>query len=361
MKKFLYIICAATISTPTLACTGITLHARDGATIAARTIDWARAATDNIYMIIPRGHTEQSLLPDGSQNGLKFTSRYGFVGLGAERAEFVIDGTNETGLNAALFYFPDYGKYQKYDEAMRDITLSDVQVVSWILANFSSIDEVRANINNVRIVGTEPGASTVHWRITEPGGRVVVMEIVNGIPTFHEDEIGTITNSPGFDWHHTNLNNYVNLKSGTAEQMQLGPDTLKSFSGGTGLLGLPGDFSSPSRFVRAAFFSNMTIEQPDGPNTINQAFHILNNFDVPFGTAFAPGREPVKMPSATQWTIASDLKNKTVYYHTMYNRTLRKIDMNNINFETVPFQSGPLDDVKRETIIPVQIQIAAQE
>lgn len=355
MKKFLFAFFVATISHNTFACTGIILHARDGATVAARTIDWARAETNNIYMVVPRGHTEQSLLPDGTQNGLKFTAKYGFVGLGAERPEFVIDGTNETGLNAALFYFPDYGEYQKYDEAMRDTTLSDMQVVSWILANFATIDEVQQNIGNVQIVGVEPGASTTHWRITEPNGRAVVMEIIDGLPIFYEDKIGTIANSPSFAWHHTNLNNYVNLKSGTADSWNLGPDTLKSFSGGTGLLGLPGDFSSPSRFVRAAFFSNMTIQQPDGPNTITQAFHILNNFDVPFGTAFAPGREPVKMPSATQWTIASDLKNKVIYYHTMFNRTLRKIDMNAINFETVPLQYGPLDDVKRDTIIPVQI------
>jgi len=355
MKKFLFAIIVATVSHNAFACTGITLHARDGATVSARTIDWAEAETKNIYMIIPRGHTEQSLLPDGSQNGLQFTAKYGFVGLGAERPEFVIDGTNEVGLNAALFYFPDYGEYQKYDETMRDITLSDMQVVSWILANFATIDEVKENINNVRIVGVEPGSSTTHWRITEPNGRVAVLEIINGTPTFHEDEIGTIANAPSFTWQHTNLNNYVNLKSGTAAPMQLGPDTLKSFSGGTGLLGLPGDFSSPSRFVRAAFFSNMVVQQQNGPDTINQAFHILNNFDVPFGTAFAPGREPVKMPSATQWTIASDLKNKVIYYHTMFNRTIRRIDMNAINFDTVPMQSGPLDDVKVETIIPVQI------
>ncbi len=355
MKKILFALFATTISAPAISCTGITLHATDGTTVSARTIDWAKAETNNIYIVVPRGQEMQSLLPDGSQNGVKFTTKYGYVALGAERPEFAIDGTNETGLNIGLFYFPDYGEYQKYDEAMRDITLSDMQVVSWILGTFSNIDEIKANINNVRIVGVEPGASTTHWRITEASGRVAVLEIVNGVPTFHEDEIGTIANSPGFDWHHTNLNNYVNLKSGTADPMQLGPDTLKSFSGGTGLLGLPGDFSSPSRFVRAAFFSNMTVQQPDGPNTINQAFHILNNFDVPFGTAFAKGREPVKMPSATQWTIASDLKNKVIYYHTMFNRTLRKIDMNAINFETVPFQWSPLDDTKNETIIPVQI------
>ena len=210
MKKIIPILYLTVISSPTLACTGITLHARDGATISARTIDWAEAETNNIYIVVPRGYTEQSLLPDGTQNGLIFTTKYGYVGLGAERPEFAIDGTNETGLNAALFYFPDYGEYQKYDETMRDITLSDLQVVSWILANFRSIDEVKENINNVRIVGVEPGSSTTHWRITEPSGRVAVLEIINGIPTFVEDEIGTITNAPEFTWQHTNLNNYVN-------------------------------------------------------------------------------------------------------------------------------------------------------
>ena len=76
---------------------------------------------------------------------------------------------------------------------------------------------------------------------------------------------------------------------------------------------------------------------------------------MPLGLDFAAGKEKVNMPSATQWTIASDLKNKVVYYHTMYNRTIRKIDMNTIDFATVPFQFSPLDDVKTETIIPVQI------
>ncbi len=355
MKKFLFILCLINISYPALSCTGITLKSRDGAVVTARTIDWAETETNNIYAVIPRGHETKSLLPDGSQNGLQFTARYGYVGLGAERPEFIIDGTNEMGLNAALFYFPDYGKYQQYDESMRNITLADLQVVSWILANFATIDEVQENINNVIIVGVEPKSSTTHWRIAEPNGRVVVLEIIDGTPTFHEDNIGVIANSPNFDWQKTNLNNYVNLMPGTASPTNLGSDKLTSFSGGTGMLGLPGDFSSPSRFVRAAFLGNWVIQQSTALDTINQAFHLLNNFDVPLGLDFAAGKAPVKMPSATQWTIANDLKNKILYYHTMFNRTIRKIDMNNINFETVPFQFSPLDDVKTETMIPVQI------
>ena len=355
MLKYIPTLFVLTISVPALSCTGITLHARDGSTISARTIDWANAETNNIYTVVPRGHESKSFLPDGSQNGLQFTAKYGYVGLGPERPEFVVDGTNEMGLNAELFYFPDYGEYQPYEETLRNMTLADLQVVSWILANFASIDELKNNINNVRIVGIEPTSSTTHWRITEPNGRVVVMEIINGMPTFHEDNIGAIANSPNFDWQKINLNNYVNLAPGSAGPTKLGPDTLKSFSGGTGMLGLPGDFSSASRFVRAAFLSNWVIQQPDAQNTVQQAFHILNNFDVPLGLDFAPGKAKTNMPSATQWTIASDLKNKVIYYHTMFNRTIRKIDMTAINFESVPFQFGPLDDVKRETIIPVQI------
>jgi choloylglycine hydrolase len=350
MKKFLYIFCITTLATPGLACTGITLHARDGATVSARTIDWAEGDTNNIYTIVPRGHVSRSLLPDGTQNGMEFTAKYGFVGLGPQRPEFVVDGTNEAGLNAGLFYFPDSGKYQKYDDAMHEISVADLQVVSWILSNFATINEVKENINSIRIINIYPNSSTAHWRITEPSGRTVVMEIIDGMPTFYNDEIGTIANSPKFDWHHTNLNNYVNLTNGTAGPTKLGPDTLKSISNGTGMLGLPGDFSSPSRFVRAAFLSNWTPQQQNAQSIIPIAFHILNNLDVPiFDTK-------TNMPSATQWTIATDLQNKVIYYHTMYNRTIRKIDFADINFETVPFQFSALDDVKRETMIPIQIK-----
>ena len=299
------------------ACTGITLTAADKSFVLARTVDWSGSEMDNLYVISPRGHTEQSLLPDGSKDGMKFTSKYGFVGLGMQRPEFIVDGTNEVGLSAALFYFPDYGKYVPYSADDNASTLADFQVVSWILSSFSSIDEVKSAIDTVNVVNIDPTASTVHWRIAEPNGRVVVMEIIDGIPTFHENPLGTIANSPEFTWHMTNLDNYINLQSGTVAPTVFGPIKLQSLSHGTGLLGLPGDFSSPSRFVRAS-----------------------GTFD---------------MPSATQWTIATDITNRKIYYHTMYNRTIRRIDMNTIDFETVPFQSHPLDTARAETVFDVAI------
>ena len=337
------------------ACTGITLKSRDNATVVARTMDWSRTENNSMYVIVPRGRTHQSLLPDGTMDGLEFVSLYGYAGLAAAEPEFIIDGTNEAGLSAALFYFPEYGKYQPYNEDNKDISLADFQVVSWILSRFSTIDQVKQAINNVRIINVDKSAGTVHWRITEPNGRQVVLEIVNGVPNFYENEIGVLTNAPGFPWQMTNLNNYVNLHPGGAGPTKFGPITLRSFGSGSGFLGLPGDFTPVSRFVRAAFLKTYSLEQDTALDTVNQAFHILNNFDVPLGVQFAVGGAPNNMPSATQWTVATDLKNMTIYYHTMYNRTIRSLDMKSIDFATVPFQYHQLDTAKRQTIVPVTI------
>ncbi len=337
------------------ACTGITLQATDGATVVARTIDWSRTEMNNIYTIVPRGHNQQSLLPDGKMNGLSWTALYGYVGMAVEQPEFVVDGTNEQGLSAALFYFPNYGEYKAYNEQDADISLADFQVVSWILSRFSNIDQVKDAINNVRIINVDSGASTVHWRITEPNGRQVVMEIVDGIPHFYENEIGVLTNSPGYEWQLTNLNNYVNLHPGSATPNKFGPITLRAFGAGSGFLGMPGDFTPPSRFVRAAFFKTFSSPTDNAYDAVMQSFHILNNFEVPLGVQFTDGIAPNNMPSATQWTVATDLKDMMIYYHTMYNRTIRSIDMKNIDFATVPFQYHPLDVIKEQFIVPAQI------
>ena len=343
------------------ACTGITLTTNDDAIIVARTMDWSREEMDSFYLISPRGHLHQSLLPNSDAGGMIFAGKYGYVGLGLEMSEFVIDGINETGLSAALFYFPEYGKYEQYDPTYKSHTLADAQVVSWILSQFSNIDELKEAIKNIRIVHVDPRIDTLHWRITEPSGRQVIMEITdNGHVNFYDSKLGVFTNAPNYPWHLKNLNNYVNLKPGTAGPVQFGPITLRAFGAGSGLLGLPGDFTPPSRFVRAAFLQTYALKQNTAYDAIATAFHILNNFDVPLGVQFAPGAAPDDMPSATQWTIASDTKNKIVYYHTMYNRTLRMIDLSNIDFQTVEFQTHPLDITRTENIIPAKINTAQQ-
>ena len=328
-----------------MACTGISLTAADGSYVQARTIEWAYGALKSEYVIIPRGEALQSYTPTG-MNGIKFKARYGVVGLAVVEKEFIAEGINEAGLSAGLFFFPRYGSYESYESVDNARTLADLQVVQWMLTQCATIEEVMEAVKRVRIVALEKTA-VVHWRIGEPSGRQVVMEIVGGEVNFYENTVGVLTNAPGYEWQVTNLENYVNLRPGSAQSYQLGGVTLEPNGGSTAMLGLPGDFTPPSRFVRAAFFRNTAPQRATGVDTVLEAFHLLNNFDVPIAI-----ENPTEhnLPSATQWTSAIDLTSRTVYYKTAYNSTIRSIALDNIDFARVKYASYPLDTVQREPI-----------
>jgi choloylglycine hydrolase len=338
-----------------VACTGISLTAKDGSYIQARTIEWAGGYIPSQYVIIPRGEDLISLTPEG-ENGLRFKSRYGVAGLSVQQKEFIVEGVNETGLSAGLFYFPKYGSYAKFDSSKLATTLADLQVVPWLLSQFSSVDEVKAAMKNVDVVSLVPGTSTVHWRIGEPNGRQVVMEIHDGIAVFYENKVGVITNSPDFPWQVTNLNNYVNLYPGDAPSQKIGDVTLQYFGGGSGMLGLPGDFTPPSRFVRIAFFRATAPQLDTAFQTVTQCFHLLNNFDVPIGVEHPKGKAP-DIPSATQWTSAVDLSNRKIYYRTAYNCNIRCIELADMDFRKVKYQWHPLDVLLQQPVEKVNIEI----
>lgn len=340
---------------PINACTGITLKSKDGVTVAARTIEWAESVMNTMYVVVPKNQELQSLTPSG-MDGLKFNVKYGFVGLAVEQKEFMVEGINEKGLSAGLFYFPNYGKYQPFDETQKDKSLADFQVVSYVLAECSTTDEVKEALSKVRIINIDPRSSTVHWRFTEPSGKQIVLEIVNEVMHFYDNPLGVLTNSPGIEWHWTNLSNYINLQPGNAPEHNLGPIGLKAFGHGSGMLGLPGDFTPPSRFVRATFFQITSPQQPNAQENVCQAFHILNNFDIPTGTELPMGKASADMPSATQFTVASDTHNRMIYYRTMYNSNIRCIDLKQINFENVKYHSEPLDKEKKQPIEIITIR-----
>ena len=337
-------------------CTGIMLSTEDGSTITARTIEWAGGDLNSRYVIVPAGYAQQSWLPGGARDGCRFEARYGYVGLAVEEDPFVVEGVNEAGLSAGLFYFPEYGEYPEYDASQNDKTLGDLQLVSWVLSGFRSVDEVKQALQDVRVTAIDPSSSTVHWRITEQNGRQIVVEIVAGKLQCYDNPLGVLTNSPGFEWHQTNLNNYVNLVPGTMSDRLVGDLTLRAFGGGSGLHGIPGDMTPPSRFVRAAFFQTTAPRQENGEAAVLQAFHILNNFDIPVGIQFAEGQTVPDIPSATQWTVATDLQNRRIYFRTMYNSNIRCIDLKAIDFKKVHFQSAMLDAVHKQPIEMVRVK-----
>lgn len=355
LSAFLIAACCAASQVPAGACTGITLKSKDGATIAARTIEWAESVMNTMYVVVPRNEVLQSLTPTG-MDGVKFKARYGFVGLAVEQKEFMVEGLNEKGLSAGLFYFPNYGKYQAYETSDRGQCLADFQVVPYVLSMCSTVDEVKEALRRVRIINIDPRSSTVHWRFTEASGRQVVLEIVDEELHFYDNPLGVFTNSPGIEWHWTNLNNYINLQPGTLPEHNFGPLEMKSFGHGSGLLGLPGDFTPPSRFVRATFFQLTAAQQPTAQESVFQAFHILNNFDIPTGSEQPWGKSPADVPSATQFTVACDTHNCKVYYRTMYNSNLRCIDLKAIDFARVKYQSHPLDTIKEQPVEMINIK-----
>jgi choloylglycine hydrolase len=284
---------------------------------------------------------------------MEFESKYGYVGIYTEYEPFVVEGVNETGLSAGLFFFPQYGEYAPYKPEDSARTLCDMQFVSWVLSQFSSIDEVKQALGSVSLVTLNHKIGSVHWRITQPDGKMVVLEVVGGVPQFYDNELGVLTNSPGFPWHMTNLDNYVNLRPGAASDYELTAGVgLRAIGGGSGMIGLPGDFTPPSRFVRAAFFNATAPMWKTSWEAVQQAFHILNNFDIPIGIQFPKGQAPAGMMSATQFTAATDQKAMRFYYRTAYNSSIRCIDLKSVDFAKVKYQSHPLDDVKEE---PVQM------
>lgn len=338
------------------ACTGISLTAQDGSRVVARTVEWAATPMQCGYVVAPRGHVHQSYTPSGD-NGLKYRSIYGYIGIYTEYEPFVVEGINEAGLSAGLFFFPQYGDYAPYDPAQNDKTLCDMQFVSWVLSQFSSIDQLKDAMEEIDLVTLNHKIGAVHWRIAEPNGRMVVLEVIAGVPHFYENNLGVLTNAPGFQWHMTNLNNYVNLEPGSAPDNTIKQGiTLEPLGHGSGMLGLPGDFTSPSRFVRATFYQTTAPMWATGFDTVLQAFHILNNFDIPVGCQHPKAEIPKNLPSATQFTAATDQTAMKFYYRTAWNSNIRCIELMSIDFSRVKYQSHPLDEVQQQPIEIVKVR-----
>jgi len=335
------------------ACTGITITAEDGTRLQARTIEWSGGNLNSKLIILPRHHKNIALTPDG-KNGHVWHNKYGAVGASTVAPEFVTEGVNEKGLNAGIFYFSHYGSLTPYNKKYAKHSVSDGELVRYILTNFATVDEALKGLEKIAIIPIskpdEQGHyATGHWRISDASGRNVVLEITDeGKRKVYENNLHVITNSPSFAWHQDNLNNYVHLTSGKADNQKIGSVELFSFGGGSNLMGLPGDLTPPSRLVRAFFWLNTAPVPADQYAAVTQAFHILNNFDLPIGAEYAPGQTVPPMPSATQWTAVSDQTHPTFYYRTMYNSAIRKIDLTKINFDRVPYTVTEMDQTPYE-------------
>jgi choloylglycine hydrolase len=313
------------------ACTGIRLVAADGTVVNARTMEFGIDIQSDA-MMVPRGFARTGTTPDGKQ-GLKWTTKYASVGMNGVGLPILFDGLNEKGLGAGMFYFPTSAGYMPYSPAVAVKTIAQWEVVSWVLENFASVDEVKAHIGDIVVPSVVFGgwgfAPEAHYVVHDASGQSIVIEYVGGKLTVNDNPLGVITNSPAFDWHMTNLRNYLNFSMTNAPPVQLGTVKILPTGQGSGMLGLPGDFTPPSRFVRAVAFSQSVLEPKTGRDAVLEAFHVLNQFDIPKGAARDAEKDSHGNVVAdyTVWTGAADLKARRYYFRTYENSQIRMLDL----------------------------------
>lgn len=313
------------------ACTGIMLRNADGTIVHGRTLEFGIPVETTIE-IVPRGYEFVGKAPGGP--GLKYKAKYGAVGATTFKDVAIADGLNEKGLAVGAFYLPTFAKYAKITNENQAKALSSIDFPNWILTQFASVGEVRAAIERGEVViaptvleGWGPEAPPLHYAVYDKTGACIVIEPVDGKLKIYNNPFGVLTNSPTFDWHMTNLRNYIALNPLNVPLVEINGVKLKALGQGSGMLGLPGDFTPPARFVRAAVFSAVAIPSPNAGQGILQAFHILNNFDIPVGIAREKDKEGTVLTDRTQFTAARDPQSLRYYYKSYEDQTIRMVDL----------------------------------
>ncbi|PCI93544.1 choloylglycine hydrolase [Candidatus Aerophobetes bacterium] len=243
------------------ACTGILLRAKDNSIVTGRTVEFGVDIKMSVA-VIPRNFQFVGNTPKGK--GMAYKAKYATFGIYCFDVKKLMDGMNEKGLVAAAFYFPGYAEYAHITTENQSKALSPVEFPNWILTQFATVEEVKAGLSSVVIAPTilDSWGSTpppMHYVVYDRHGKSIVIEPINGKLVVSENVVGVITNSPTFDWHLTNLRNYINLTPFNVDPLHLRGLKLAPFGQGSGMRGLPGDFTPPSRFVRAAVFCHRTV------------------------------------------------------------------------------------------------------
>ncbi len=317
-----------TLVVPVDACTSIRVKTTDGLVFYARTME-GEVDFKSSVLIIPKGTEYVGTLSDGTQKGLAWASKYGVVGMNAFGLPLISDGMNEKGLAAGNLLFPGFAEYQPFDQQQSGKTIAQWEVVTWILTNFATVDEVKEAIKNIRVSkGPEDkiGFLQLHFVVHDANGGCIVIEHVDGAMKIYDNPLGVMTNSPPFDWQLINLRNYVNLSATNARPFTIEGIKESGLGEGTGMLGLPGDYTPPSRFVRMVALTSSALPVVGPDEGLNLAMTIINNVDIPIGTVRDPsGKEVVY--DRTQWVVISDTGGKKFYFRTYANKEWRVVDV----------------------------------
>ncbi|MGU9337028.1 choloylglycine hydrolase [Clostridium perfringens] len=309
-------------------CTGLALETKDGLHLFGRNMDIEYSFNQSI-IFIPRNFKCVN-----KSNKKELTTKYAVLGMETIFDDYptFADGMNEKGLGCAGLNFPVYVSYSKEDiEGKTNIPVYNFLL--WVLANFSSVEEVKEALKNANIVDIPISENipntTLHWMISDITGKSIVVEQTKEKLNVFDNNIGVLTNSPTFDWHVANLNQYVGLRYNQVPEFKLGDQSLTALGQGTGLVGLPGDFTPASRFIRVAFLRDAMIKNDKDSIDLIEFFHILNNVAMVRGST----RTVEEKSDLTQYTSCMCLEKGIYYYNTYENNQINAIDMNKENLD----------------------------
>ncbi len=261
------------------------------------------------------------------RNGKEISNHYAIIGMSYVMDNYPLyyDAMNEKGLAMAGLNFPNNADYKELVNDKDNV--APFEFIPWILTQCSNIKEAKELLNNINIAkidfSEQLKASPLHWIISDKDSSITVESVKDGLKIY-DNPVGILTNNPTFDIHMFNLNNYMSLSTEAPVNNFSKKLNFDTYSRGMGALGLPGDLSSASRFVKATFTKMNSLSGDSESESISQFFHILGSVEQQRGCVHMGECEY----EITIYTSCCNL-DKCIYYYTTYeNSQITGVDMN---------------------------------
>lgn len=325
----------------TKACTEIRVTAEDNSVLVGRSMEFEVDLLSNV-IVEPKGHSHTAYLPEicAGQRPMTWKNEHGsiaYLDAPALNLPVATDGQNEAGLSVGALLFPGFAKFQDPGHSGCGSSLSSLEFPKWILGVFKTVKDVREALNKSSFPlvwqqdptkAGHPYPIELHYSVTDKTGDGIIIEFTDQGRKVYDNTIGIMTNSPPYDFQMLNLRNYIELSKFAHDPLVLGKDKFNATGQGSGLLGMPGDLTPPSRFVRAAAMVHFSDPVQKAERAVNLAFHILNTVDIPRGVASSHKNE--HHPDYTSWAVVKDLTNNAMYFRNYDDLTIRVIHLDKV-------------------------------